>query len=99
MHGVMLSVFQEKKSLKGMCLVQRLDEICDVDGTVMLTEFKCPVFTLSPNIYVVNPSHIRKPVSIVHVCSLNTCKMINVRFVHDFTNKMFCYNIFCTGNY
>ena len=39
----------------------------DTDGTVMLTEFKCPILTLTPDIFFVSPSHIIKPVSTVHI--------------------------------
>ena len=97
-YGVILTIVQSKESLEGMCLIQKLEKMWVIDGTVMLTEFNCPILTLTPHLFLVSPSHICKPVSIVHIC-LNTCQMIISSFVHDFNNKMFCFNIFCTGNY
>lgn len=73
-------------------------------------EFDCPMYTLSFSVVVVSSSVISSPVSFVHMCQ-PSCTLTNKRvsivveressstskpiFVHDYTNRTFCFNIFC----
>ena len=98
-YGVLLAIVQAQESLGSMCVVQKLETLEAIDGSALLTEFDCPILNLTSELFHVSPFNIFKPVSIIHICS-STCRMINAtNFVHDFSNGMFCLNIYCTGNY
>ena len=66
-----------------------------LSGTPLLTEFECPLLELTPHLYTLPTTSIISPISVVHVCS-NSCKIIEHTYVHDFSNCLFCLNIYCT---
>ena len=88
------------------CLLQKMSPISSEN------EFDCPMYVLSFDLVVVQSSCVCSPVSFVHECqhtctfteqlvsvaverdSCSTCKLT---FVHDYTNRQFCYNIYCTN--
>ena len=95
---MVIAIVRGKDVLDGFCIVQLLQTMTDMNGTVMLTEFECPILSLEPTLFFVESYHVCKPISVVHVCS-PTCRMNNQKFIHDYTNNLYCFNIFCTGNY
>ena len=55
-----------------ICVVKKLQQQLNTDGTPFLTEFECPVLVQTEDLYVCDASTIYSPVSIVHICS-STC--------------------------
>ena len=81
------------------CIIRKLEPIKSADETPVMTEYDCPIYSLSSEVYVTSPISLLNSVSFVHVCS-DLCRINAQSFVHDFsTNNLFCFNIFCTGNY
>ena len=75
--------------------------------------FGCPLLELTTEIYGIPSTQICKSVSVVHSCtqsrrlieetssSLIEREMVQrtkIVFKHDFSNTIFCYNVFCTNN-
>ena len=79
-------------------MVRKFERILTTDGTALTNEFDCPLLTLTSDVYCITPSLVCRPVSIVHECG-TSCHFLNGKFIHDYSNFMFCFNIFCTGNY
>ena len=81
-----------------------------VDGTPLLNEFDCPLFSLARSILSVDSSNILAAVSFVHECD-EACNFVerNVQltqereetemsrlvFEHNWSNMLFCNNLFC----
>ena len=65
----------------------------------ILTEFDCPLLNLTTNIFVLPTSSICSSISIAHLCS-HTCTYSSdcMSYSHDFSNTLFCYNIYCINN-
>lgn len=82
----------------------------DALGEHIVNEFDCPLMTMSNILYCIPSKWILHAVSIVHECS-NTClysttttservEQIDIQtskltLTHDWTNKIFCFNIYC----
>lgn len=80
------------------CIVWELEEVLGPDGKNVLTHLECPLLTLSRNVSFVSSNLVVKTVSIVHLCC-STCSIVESLFCHDYTNDLFCLNIYCIGNY
>ena len=81
-------------------------------GSPILNSFECPLLSLSRVIETVSAKNIRQVISIIHECG-TTCKFETVMrnkniereqvdqqrltFVHDYSNLMFCLNVYCMG--
>ena len=94
------------------CLVRLVEQLELPTGAPILNTFECPLLSLSSNIGMVSASNIRQAVSVVHECGTsctfkNVIKTRNVEreqvdqqkltFVHDYSNLMFCLNVYCMG--
>ena len=84
-----------------VCIVRKLELQTTGDGVPLLTEFKCPQLLLTNDLYIFPTSIIRRPVSIVHVCS-DSCKFTTIStvlsFTHDLSKNLYCLYIYCIGN-
>ena len=69
-----------------------------MSGTPLLTEFDCPLLELTSSLYTLPTNSIISPVSVEHVCN-NSCKIIEYTYVHDYSNCLFCLDIYCTSYY
>ena len=87
----------------------RLFEDMKTGTQLMLNDFDCPLMTLTNTIVGIDPTDIASEVSIMHECT-DTCKFIasgrrivereliqtnTLSYVHDWTNKWYCLNIYC----
>ena len=98
-YGVLLTVAQTVNTIIPFCLLWKLDEITDVGGIPLISEFQCPLLILTSDVYCVRPLNIIKSISVVHECSCLCSFVSDAKFHNDYSNKLFCLNIFCTGNY
>lgn len=78
-----------------ICIIRKFQQQQNTDGTPLLTEFECPVLVLTNDLYVFNASETYSLVSIVHICS-SSCTFSSdlLHFTHNFSNSLFCLNIF-----
>lgn len=99
----------EKPSLTRHCLIQVMEDL-SVDDEIVTNEFDCPLYTLSNNFCCISPEAMLTPVSFVHQCN-QTCKFVHkssslnieresvdqssVCFEHDWSNDLYCLNVFC----
>ena len=78
-------------------IVRKFDEMS------IRNEMDCPLLVLTSDLFVTSPTKIIRPISIVHECN-DTCTIneepdsARLTFEHNFSNNIFCYNIFCIGN-
>ena len=94
-------------------IVRKLEPMCTADSEPILNYVGCPLLSLSSELYIISPANVLRPISVVHECDSScifgeeevlqdiehvrtTCKIRT--FQHNFINKIFCFNIFCTGN-
>ena len=88
-------------STKDVCVIRELQPQTTTEGGLpLLTEFDCPILLLTSNLYIVPSYTIHAPVSVVHACS-DSCQFNysdSLIYVHDISNNLFCYNIYCIGN-
>ena len=90
--------------------VQPILPVCERGGIHAKNEFDCPIYKLSFSVTVISSSLISSPVSFVHQCQSSsslTDKRVSILakqehslssklvFVHNYTNRHFCFNIFC----
>ena len=55
------------------CIVRKLEPITSADESPVMTEYECPIYSFSSELYFITPtSLVSNPVSFVHVCS-NSC--------------------------
>ena len=83
-----------------ICIVRELEPQINIsNGSPLVTEFDCPILLLTNNIFVVSPLCIHSPISVFHIC-LHSCLLSSdsLNFIHDFSNSLFCYNIYCISN-
>ena len=52
------------------------------------------ILELTSSLYTLPTSLIVSPVSVVHIYN-NSCKIIAHTYVHDYSNCLFCLNIYC----
>lgn len=88
-------------------LLQRLDSM----GTALCNEVDCPLLQLTNVFHCVSSNCIQKSVSIHHECSNscifkhgtgsktiereNVSFKNNLTFHHDYTNNIYCLNVYC----
>ena len=77
------------------------------DGTPLLNKFDCPLFSLSRTILSVDSTNILAAVSFVHECDEDVERNMQITqereeidmpklvFEHNWSNVLFCYNIYC----
>ena len=92
--GVLIALFKDIKTSNNLCVIRELKPQVTISGTPLLTEFDCPLLELTTNLYTLPTSSIVCPVSVVHICN-NSCKIIEHTYVHDYSNCLFCLNIYC----
>lgn len=101
-----------KEELLRYCLIQEMQLMTSFDGETLLNQFDCPLLTLTNRIFAVHPDCILTTVSVVHQCN-SSCVFVekpcisNVErecvsqkslvYQHDWSNDMYCLNIFCTN--
>lgn len=77
----------------------------------MLNEYDCPLLELSKRIFTTSCHSIKSPVSLVHECgtscvvqegssaeSMEREEVVvsnGLVLSHDWTNRLYCYNVFC----
>ena len=107
-YGYLLGCFEAEGNR--YCLVQPILPVCERGGIHAKNEFDCPIYKLSFSVTVISSSLISSPVSFVHQCQ-SSCSLTDKRvsvlaegehfltskfvFVHNYTNRHFCINIFC----
>ena len=101
-YGVLLSCFSTVHNNDQYCLLRRMEAVT-TSRRPLETEFECPLFFLTSEVFTVRTNEILSPVSFVHVCE-QTCQISSnsngkLKMLHDLTNNLFCFNIFCTANY
>ncbi|XP_019859712.1 PREDICTED: uncharacterized protein LOC109587945 [Amphimedon queenslandica] len=87
------------ESSSDVCMIRELQTQYNSDGTVSLTEFDCPILILTNNVFFIATSYLHSPISVAHICS-SSCSFSSDYFTyrHDFSNYLFCYNIYCMNN-
>lgn len=113
MYGVLLGCVSATEQTE-LCIVRQLEYVDSTISQQILNEAGCPLLWLTSKVIALKPTDILKPVSIVHECTslcgvkedtvsrhlereLTTQQVLTFR--HDFSNNMFCFNIFCINNY
>ncbi|KAL5496712.1 hypothetical protein EMCRGX_G013056 [Ephydatia muelleri] len=108
--GVFLGCFENEG--KCFCIVRYMEPV--MNGTALrLNQFDCPLFTLTNILRVLPSVNISCSISVVHQCS-TTCVLKekavettlerhkvtqNTLFLsHDWSNNLYCYNVFCMSN-
>ena len=110
---MLLACIRDINSNTDLCLVRKLQALHSPSGCELLNEFDCPLLELTNEVYAIPSPCVIKSVSVVHMCS-DSCVFVEtttqhllerevvqdskLTFRHDFSNNMFCYNIFCTNN-
>ena len=108
--GILLSCFQSNSTR--YCIVQHMDREM-ASGQPCLNEFDCPLLTLTTVLRVLSPTVIVRAVSVIHQCT-STCVVDfmriatrterqgitenTLRLKHDWSNTMYCYNVYCIAN-
>ena len=70
-----------------VCLVWIFDELTTaIDGAVLLSEFECPLLSLSSNIHSFQPLKITKSISVAHLCD-TLCCMVGSKFCHNYIDN------------
>ena len=111
--GVLLCCVRIDESNHGMCLVQKLESLLAPSGVPVLNDLDCPLLLLTQEIHGIGPQCISKSVSIFHECT-DSCVLVECTaqcdmereqvektklvYKHDFSNNLFCYNVFCMSN-
>ena len=112
--GVLLSCFVANSNPPGNHrLLQKLEPLLSESGEPCMNEFDCPLLTLTYDLCLIPVSCVSKTISIAHHCTQD-CKFVgNVTsiqverepvtsskliFLHDLSNRTYCYNIFCISN-
>ena len=109
-YGELLLCFSSTD--QAYCLVRMMEQLELPAGSPILNSFECPLLSLSRVIETVSAKNIRQVISIIHECG-TTCKFDTVMrskniereqvdqqrltFVHDYSNLMFCLNVYCMG--
>ena len=90
-----------------VCLVRGFEAMALADGTPLLNKFDCPLFSLSRTILSVDSTNILAAVSFVHECDEDVERNMQITqereetdmpklvFEHNWSNVLFCYNIYC----
>ena len=95
------------------CIIQLLEPETAIPQGCILDEFDCPLLTVVDFFYVIPSSSFCAAVSVVHKCT-TTCSFVEktasavvegcdtsvnrLVFVHDWTNTVYCNNIYCLKN-
>ena len=93
-----------------MCLIRPFLPICSPDGQAVHNEYDCPLLQAELEVTAIPVSSIQNSVSVVHECGAS-CVFVEQRcqrrieremidktdlvFQHDFSNNLFCLNIYC----
>ena len=97
--GVLLSCVKLEKDNSSLCIVRELKEQHHSDGSVILNEFDCPILTLTTELFFIPSTFVYSSVSVPHVCTSNCSFTFDFTcYNHDFSNLLFCYNIYCISN-
>ena len=107
----MASVFLKERQLS-VCLIQVMEPMTALEGDAICNELGCPLLTLTKTIRAVHPNCVLSSVSIVHQCT-ESCIFVemfstaceeresvlrkSLVYQHDWTNDLYCLNIFCTN--
>ena len=107
--GLLLACFEVCKDHQAICLVRTL-EVMDNMGEQLLNEFDCPLLSMTNLCYCIPSASICHSVSVVHECT-HTCtftsilvskqvehesvELVQKYYQHDWSNNMYCHNIFC----
>ena len=114
-YGVLLVCANAPEQKIDFCVIRKLESYsAGATDEPILNDVECPLLFLSHELFVVSPRSIVRPISIVHQCS-DSCSFqedtvvshieyqetthTSLVFKHDFTNNLYCFNIFCCGNY
>ena len=108
--GVMLVACKPKYRGTAFCLIQAFQPLTTSRGEAVLNDCDCALFELSNKVIAIAATNIKRAVSFVHQCSA-TChfeegptpvqierepmSQTKLHFIHDFSNKMYCYNWYC----
>ena len=60
-----------------MCAIQVLEEQLSPNGDKIVTEFDCPIATITKQIFFVSSTYIMGPISVAHLCS-ETCTILQI---------------------
>ena len=109
--GILLSCFESNSTR--YCMVQHMDPHMVASGQPCLNQFDCPLLTLTKVIRVLSPAAIVRAISVVHQCT-STCVVDSMhiaarmerqrvsentlRLKHDWSNTVYCYNVYCIAN-
>ena len=91
-----------------LCLINTFESVQDGCGHIK-NELDCPLYVLSKRLCAVPSTLIDNSVSFVHQCNPNckfnthvlssseheTVTVNRLVFNHDFSNRSFCFNLFC----
>ena len=72
-YGVLLSCFSTLHNSDQYCLIRRMEAVT-TSRRPLETEFECPLFFLTSEVFTVRTNEILSPVSFVHVCE-QTCQI------------------------
>ena len=98
------------KSEHTLCLVRGFEPLKLSNGQQCFNNVECPLFTLTQTLFTVDSTRIAMAISMPHECQ-DSCKFkdtqvhnmvereevanTNLVFEHDWTQLLYCYNIFC----
>lgn len=94
-----------------MCLVRPMELLLSSQGQRVCNEYDCPLLHAEQKVTVVPASSVNFSVSIVHECGQSCVFSVqprqrrverqvivdcdNLVYQHDFSNNLFCLNVYC----
>lgn len=112
--GRLISCLIDTTTNENYCLIQKLEQSFDIDGTPLVSEIECPLYEETGRYDITPSTNISGSISVIHSCT-DSCTYSTQRsmvvereevvvdtctFKHDTkNNKMYVINLFCMNYY